>query len=336
LEYLKFQHQSFFFIKLFHKFEQANSYKLNYIQGIIMNKRPKDLIMRKAIKIFAVVSAFFFMVTCQKEDTLSPLELNAEIQNVTKFGEADGGIDLRVSGGMEPYAFLWSSGDTTEDLNGIPAGMYAVTVTDQTPQTAMDTFEIMQPELEGVMDVDGNIYSIIQIGEQTWMQENLRVKHAPDGSEITSYAYNDDPELIKKYGLLYTWDVAMNGSEEVGTQGICPEGWHLPSDDEWKELEMALGMTQAEADMVNTWRGSPAGTMMKAGGSSGYEAQLAGRRISNGSFSLQGRMEYMWTSNAYGSGMAWRRCLDSESAGVGRWNTFPKSYAFSVRCVKDD
>jgi uncharacterized protein (TIGR02145 family) len=87
---------------------------------------------------------------------------------------------------------------------------------------------------------------------------------------------------------------------------------------------------------VNVWRGSPAGTMMKAGGESGYEAHMAGRRSSGGAFSLMGRMEYMWTSTEYGTSLAWRRCLDAQSPAVGRWNTFPKSYAFSVRCVKDD
>ena len=186
------------------------------------------------------------------------------------------------------------------------------------------------------MDIDGNIYGTIDIGEQTWMKENLRVTHAPDGKAIPNYAYIDDPDSIKKYGLLYTWDVAMNWSRTESTQGICPEGWRLPSDDEWKKLEMALGMTQAQVNMTNTWRGSPAGTLMKAGGDSGYEAHLAGRRNSNGSFSFMGRMEYMWTSTEFGSTMAWRRCLDASSADVGRWNTFPKSYGFSVRCVKND
>ncbi len=150
------------------------------------------------------------------------------------------------------------------------------------------------------------------------------------------YAYINNPESIKKYGLLYTWDVSMNGSKNEGAQGICPVGWHIPSDDEWKQLEMALGMTSAEADMANTWRGSPAGTMLIAGGSSGYNAQLGGRRSSGGAFSLKGRMEYVWTSTESGNSLAWRRCLDIYSSEVGRWDTFPKSYGFSIRCVKDD
>jgi uncharacterized protein (TIGR02145 family) len=292
--------------------------------------------MRITIKSLALLLAFFLFFGCQKEEAVSPLVLEAEIQHVTEFGGSDGSINIMVSGGLEPYAFLWSTGDTTEDLSGMPAGIYTLSVTDDAEQSVADTFVVQQPALEGVMDVDGNIYNIIEIGEQTWMKENLRVTHTPDGSAISGYAYIDNEDSIAKYGLLYTWDVAMNGSKDEGAQGICPEGWHIPSDDEWKQLEMELGMTSAEADMVNVWRGSPVGTLMKAGGASGYEAQLAGRRASGGSFSLMGRMEYMWTSTEYTGTLAWRRCLDAQSTQVGRWNTFPKSYGFSVRCVKND
>lgn len=300
-----------------------------------MNKSYKVLIMSKKSGII-ILFLIFAVTTCKKEETVMPLEMEAEVRHVTHYGGNDGSVTLKISGGVSPYTFLWSTSDTTKDLSEIPAGIYSVSVSDKTTQSISDTFYVTQPEPEGVVDIDGNIYGIIDIGEQTWMKENLRVTHAPDGKAITGYAYTDDPDSIKKYGLLYTWDVAMNWSKTEGTQGICPEGWHLPSDDEWKQLEMALGMTQAQANMVNTWRGSPAGTLMKAGGDSGYEAHLAGRRNSNGSFSFMGRMEYMWTSTQFGSSLAWRRCLDAFSSDVGRWNTFPKSYGFSVRCVKND
>lgn len=301
-----------------------------------MNKSYKVLIVSQTIRIISLFFILSFLSSCQEEEPEIPLELEAEIQHVSVFGGHDGAILVEISGGNPPYAFLWSSGDTTQDLTGISAGIYYLTVSDEIFQMATDTFLVKQPELEGVIDVDGNIYSVIEIGGQTWMQENLRVTHAPDGSEITSHSYYNDEDSIKKYGRLYTWDVAMNGSKTEGAQGICPDGWHLPTDDEWKQLEMALGMTAAQANLTNGWRGAPAGAMMKAGGSSGYEALLSGRRSSNGSFSLIGRMEYMWTSTEYGTTLAWRRCLDSASADVGRWNTFPKSYGFSVRCVKND
>lgn len=301
-----------------------------------MNKSYKALIVSATAKFLVLFLAVFIFLKCQKEENSPPIQLKAEIQHVTEYGKNNGSIDLTVSGGSPPYAFLWSTNDTTENLTEIPAGIYTVNVTDKQLQTAADTFEILQPELEGVMDEDGNIYNIIKIGNQTWMQENLRVTHAPDGSAITSYVYGNDETNEEIYGHLYTWNVAMNGSTEEGAQGICPCGWHLPSDEEFKELEMHLGMTQAQADMENTWRGSPVGTLLKNGGDSGYDARLAGRRSPNGSFTLLGTMEYMWTSTEYENGMAWRRCLDVKTTTVGRWNTFPKTYGFSVRCVKDD
>jgi len=97
---------------------------------------------------------------------------------------------------------------------------------------------------------------------------------------------------------------------------------------------MFLGMSRAEADMENTWRGDGVGTRLIIGGSSGYNARLCGRRSSGGAYSLLDVFEYMWTSTEYGD-CAWRRCLDINSDLCGRWNTFPKSYGFSVRCIKN-
>lgn len=365
--------------------------------------------MREAIKILILFTFLFSFIKCQKEETFPPLKINATVMDVSEFGKKDGAIDLNISGGAPPYSCLWSNNDTTEDISGLQAGIYSVTVTDKKNQNVTDSFEVIQPapdslvivlhctnpsetgandgsitpeigggyppfsfrwstgadskNLKGlpagtysltvndsrgqeltesavltdvIVDVDKNRYTIKKIGEQTWMGKNLRVTHAPDSSAITSYVYQKDTTLELKYGRLYTWDAAMNGSTEEKAQGICPCGWHIPSDEEFKILEMHLGMTRAQTDMSNIWRGSPVGTMLKEGGSSGYNAQLAGRRISGGRFLSMGQMEYMWTSSEHGGTNAWRRCLDSTSPKVGRWNTFPKKYAFSVRCIKDD
>ena len=252
--------------------------------------------------------------------------------NPTETGEADGIIDVEIGGGYPPYTFLWNTGATTKNLEGLAAGTYVFTVTDSFGQILTDSVKLT----EMLIDIDGNTYTIQKIGDQQWMGENLRVTHAPDGSPIEGYAYNNDTALAVKYGRLYTWDAAMNGSTQEGAQGICPCGWHIPTDKEFKQLEMHLGMTQAEADMTNTWRGSPTGTLLKAGGDSGYEAQMSGKRSPGGIFSTMGTMEYMWTSTEYGSSSAWRRCLQTGSSAVGRWNTFSKSYSFSVRCIKNE
>lgn len=112
-----------------------------------------------------------------------------------------------------------------------------------------------------VMDIDGNQYQTVRIGKQCWMRSNLRVTRYADGTmlvplnenRLTEYGYffpDGDASLAPKYGLLYTWPTAMRGhetSEEVpsGVQGICPDGWHLPSNYEWMDLEDAVGYNEA-------------------------------------------------------------------------------------------
>jgi uncharacterized protein (TIGR02145 family) len=201
---------------------------------------------------------------------------------------------------------------------------------------------------------DGKSYETVSIGNQCWMAENLNV-----GEEIVStnaqtfngliekYCYLNESTYCESHGGLYQWAEMMQLPDSCKThecasivaaehQGICPPGWHVPTDQEFKDLEVALGMSSAEADMLNCWRGAPVGEMMMQGGSSGFEGLLSGRCASNGSFSLINSYEYPYTADEYGATYAYRRCLRSGDNSVGRWNTFPKTYAMSVRCVKND
>ncbi|MBN2263245.1 MAG: fibrobacter succinogenes major paralogous domain-containing protein, partial [Prolixibacteraceae bacterium] len=230
-----------------------------------------------------------------------------------------------------PYYYQWSNGLQTQNLIDVEAGNYQITLNDNSGQSIRKMIALS----DSVYDYDGNAYSYVKIGQQVWMQQNLRVAQTPNGTRVLSYAYNNDESLTEVYGRLYTWPAAMNGAEMEMAQGICPDGWHIPSDEEFKILEMELGMTRAEADMVNTWRGNGVGTAMKAGGSSGFNVMLSGRREANGAFKLMGNTEYIWTSTSYEDSYAWRRCFSAYDKTVGRWNTFPKSYGFSVRCVKN-
>lgn len=279
---------------------------------------------------------FLIFKGCGKqEETPLPIDISYEVSHVSTYGMHDGAINITVSGGILPYTFNWSNGSDKEDLDSIAAGTYSVTVVDAADSSASADILVTQPGSDSLItDIEGNIYHTVEIGDQTWMKENMKVTKSPEGDEITSYCYNDNIDNQSTYGRLYTWDVAMNGSVTEMAQGICPDGWHVPSDGEWQELEMFLGMTRQEADMVNTWRGEGIGTALIKGGNSGYEAILAGRRDNNGNYSLLDQYEYVWTSTEYGS-YAWRRCLSSMDSRVGRWNTFPKTYAFSIRCIKD-
>ncbi len=189
---------------------------------------------------------------------------------------------------------------------------------------------------------DGQHYPTVAIGTQCWMAKNMNI-----GTMVNSTTGQTDNDVIEKfcysgniangdqYGGLYQWNEAMQYSTTERAQGICPEGWHIPSDSEWITVEEYMGMSHATASLENTWRGTDQGTQLKVGGSTGYNALLAGRSATNGvTYDLLNQYEFMYTSTAYLNN-AWRRCLRTGDPTIGRWNTFPKSYALSVRCIKN-
>ncbi|GAB4290937.1 MAG: hypothetical protein Kow0068_16300 [Marinilabiliales bacterium] len=190
---------------------------------------------------------------------------------------------------------------------------------------------------------DGQQYPTVLIGTQCWMAKNLNygtmISASTDQSDngiVEKFCYNDNSANCNIYGGLYQWDELMGYTTTPGVQGICPTGWHVPTDNEWKTLEMAVGMSQSDADIDNAWRGTDEGTKLKLGGSSGFDALLGGGKFSTGSFSALNSYGYYYTSNEYTANTlnAWRRCFNT-TPQIGRWNTFPKTYGFSVRCVKD-
>ena len=132
---------------------------------------------------------------------------------------------------------------------------------------AVSLFVLMVPFVWGqetVTDIDGNVYETVVIGNQLWMAENLKVTHYSNGDEIptgfsdeewysndswlTTGAYaifENNSSIAEIYGNLYNWYAVDD------ERGLCPENFHVPSDDEWKELEMFLGMSQEEVDGID-------------------------------------------------------------------------------------
>jgi len=211
-----------------------------------------------------------------------------------------------------------------------------------------------------VSDIDGNVYSTVVIGTQEWMAENLRtskyangdpIPNVTDGtqwSNLTTGAWchiNNDSQYENPYGKLYNWFVVDSAS------GLCPTSWHVPTDEEWKQLEMFLGMSQFEADTI-FWRGTDEGGKMKAVGtiqagtglwedpntgatnSSGFTGLPGGFRFSSGSFSTIGNFGYWWSATQYSATTAWKRALYDDTAQVYR-SYNGKGTGFSVRCVRD-
>jgi uncharacterized protein (TIGR02145 family) len=220
-----------------------------------------------------------------------------------------------------------------------------------------------------VADMEGNLYGTVQIGDQVWLSENLRSTKYADGNPIPMVEenvawsqlskdekafcwYANDPANKGNYGALYTWSAAMNseGSSTMvpsGVQGVCPSGWHLPSDEEWKQLEIFLGMSREEADM-EIWRGSDEGGKLKSPGNSiweepntgatnesGFSAFPAGYRNASGNFNLQGCYAVFWTSTENSLQEGWHRNLLCDYSQVYRFY-YNKIGGFSVRCMKNE
>ncbi len=130
----------------------------------------------------------------------------------------------------------------------------------------------------------------IAIGTQVWAKTNLNAGTMITGATtqtnnaiLEKYCYNNDINNCTNYGGLYQWDEMMQYVTTAGTQGVCPNGSHIPTETEWKTLEMYLGMTQSQADATGH-RGTDQGTQIKSGGPSGLNMPLAGNRSTDGLF----------------------------------------------------
>ncbi|MDA3815078.1 MAG: FISUMP domain-containing protein [Patescibacteria group bacterium] len=195
-------------------------------------------------------------------------------------------------------------------------------------------------------------YRAVKIGDQCWMAENLRVgetilggSEMDDDGDIERYCYendsdncySDDGDDNNDYGGLYQWDEMMQGDVE-GEQGICPDGWHVPSDEEWHalELEFAADPVGDCPEIRTSWQCDPAGTALKSGGLSGFNGLLAGGRLPSGTFASLSSHTYFWSSSVSGVS-AWRRDLDLtvNPSTIKRDDTGVQAYGWSVRCVKD-
>ena len=192
---------------------------------------------------------------------------------------------------------------------------------------------------------EGQTYDTVSIGTQCWFAENLNVGQYVPGyndmnisdNTIQKWCYDEDnsnPSSSDCNGdnALYRWEEAMQGSTTEPAQGICPAGWHIPTDAEWYTLENGLATGSCDANRT-TWSCDPAGTKLKVGGSSSFEGVLTGYRDTNGSFHSQGTYADFWSSTESG-GDAWMRYLSSGHATVYR-TTATKGYGYSVRCLKD-
>lgn len=272
-----------------------------------------------------------------------------------------------------PYSYSWHT-DT------VLVGSYSIktVAVDEKGKQAQDeiTINIINTitDCGTVTDIDGNTYTTVQIGEQCWIGENLKVTHYPDNTQIPEIQFITDWDELRDndtddafcfynnnqnseadtYGALYTWSAATksfdnrNSNKSVNIQGVCPDGWHIPSDNEWQELELALGLSDEELVLLG-FRGEKEGSILAGNAPlwmngileikpefsySGFIALPAGERNNYGAFNKINEATTFWTSTENDGTSAWSRKIEYNNAGINRF--FPKkSNGFSVRCVKD-
>ncbi len=208
-----------------------------------------------------------------------------------------------------------------------------------------------------VTDYDGNIYQTVVIGDQTWMAENLKTTRYADGSAIPlkentsewdaltatdkAYCWYDNSTANRDtYGGLYTWAAAMNGASSSdanpsGVVGVCPAGWHLPSDGELTKLIDYLGgRSVAGGTLKETGTTHWVSPNEGATNESGFTALPGGHRGTNGTFYVVGIYGVWWSSSESSAASAWGQGVSNSVANVSRL-PYRKIYGSSVRCVRD-
>ena len=180
---------------------------------------------------------------------------------------------------------------------------------------------------------DGKTYKVVTIGKQTWMAENLSFK-----TDSGCWVYNNDEKYLLKFGYLYNWESAILA---------CPDGWHIPTDEDWKTLEVFLGMKKAHADM-EMYRGMNEGGDLKSVGtiewlapnqgatnSTGFSALPGGLRSEYGDYYSIGENGWWWSSTVLRFENAWYRSLRYSGGDIDRLG-YNKSIGLSVRCLKNN
>jgi len=189
---------------------------------------------------------------------------------------------------------------------------------------------------------EGQVYNTIQIGDQCWLKENLNVGTRingnlvqTDNSNIEKYCYDNLESNCGIYGGLYMWDELMQYSTQEGATGICPTGWHIPTDEEFTTLSDLLGGLEVAGGKMKEsgtihWSSPNTG----ASNESGFTGLPGGSHDNDGNFYSLGTDGFFWTSTQSNSTASWERALNYEDEAVFSYSN-SKVYGFSVRCLKN-
>ena len=300
------------------------------------------------------VDGIYSIVLNTKDDRLSRKVVNMGTQKISDglgfIGRISGSRELPDLSSLKTASTGYTLDYSDSDMLNFTcySGVMTTIVTDS-PTTSKN----IEVGFAGCTDQDGKNYKVVTIGTQTWMAENLAYLPAVSPSNIYSntekhyYVYNYEGISVSEaksqpsyttYGVLYNLEAALFA---------CPQGWRLPSDEDWKVLEKFLGMSESDANTKGIRNSGSVGGKLKetgtshwtnpntgANNSSGFTALPGGDR-DTGAFFFLGYSATFWTSTEDVSPNAWERTLSSFNVSVSRFS-FYRWMGFSVRCVKNE
>jgi uncharacterized protein (TIGR02145 family) len=211
------------------------------------------------------------------------------------------------------------------------------------------SFTTLKILIDSVADIDGNIYHVVPIGNQSWLRENLRVRKYRNGDAIPNVLGDNQWKALTTgafctyenlavngatYGNLYNWHALSDA------RGLCPTGWHVPSRDEWAELGNYLGGEALAGGVLKSKGTIEAGTGLwyapntGATDSIGFTGLPGGYRIFYGTYYSISNVAFFWSSSDTTAVNAWNYVLDANNEELTRNYNF-KTNGFSVRCCKD-
>ncbi|NUN08494.1 MAG: VCBS repeat-containing protein [Ignavibacteriaceae bacterium] len=180
----------------------------------------------------------------------------------------------------------------------------------------------------GSISYGGKTYHTINIGTQTWLKENLDIGNMIEGSQnasnnsiIEKYCFDNTPANCDTYGGFYQWSEAMQYAAGEGSQGICPFGWHIPTQADFQVL-------------INYVNNSSNALLLNASNTSGFSAYLAGMKISSGGFQNLNSAAHFWSSKVGEPGYAYGMYL-YQDANIGSGPTI-QGHGYNIRCIKNE
>jgi uncharacterized protein (TIGR02145 family) len=280
--------------------------------------------------------------------TSSTLTVTLNANSPGQFGTGQWSIVSGIGGSFS------DSASATSSFTGIMGQVYVLSWTiSLCNASTTDNVTVAMPLFlpgDGITDIDGNTYSTKIIGQQEWMGENLKTTKYQNGDAIPNLTGNNEwiatstsPDLANGtgawcysynqssyntvYGKLYNWYAVAD------TRGLCPTGWHVPSDDDWTMLTNYLGGAETAGLKMKSsygWEANGNGS-----NSSGFNGLPGGDRNFNGWFNGVGLYGYWWSSSEYNTYYAWYRSLFWDYGSVVGYGYDYKKEGFSVRCLRD-